>query len=340
MEPKYDVIILTTAKDFLRVKCNYARLIENMAPRKLIFIGNTEVGQLTKQLRGELMLTETAQEECQNARSSAEAVAEGNAGVDRIGFVNEDDLIPFDAVHAVMMDALGVTELARGVTGWYYQQFLKMQYSAVCGDAYYLTWDGDTVPCKPFSMFTEDGTTPYLDLKKEYHVEYFHTIERLFPGMHKVIEKSFIAEHMLMNKEIMQNLIADIMGNDTLTGDTFWERIIRCIPADKLRSNSFSEFETYGTYVAIKHTFAYRLRHWHSFRYAGEFFRPEEMTDEDYGWLSADFDAISFEKNHFVRPDHDNLFNNKKYQQALSARKMLEIAQEEFKEGYFESWDD
>lgn len=318
MEPKYDVIILTTAKDFLRVRCNYSRLIQNTVPRKVIFIGNEEVGKLTEELINELALQEE----------------------NRVGFVNEDNIVPFDAVHKVMMDCLGVSELARGVTGWYYQQFLKMEYSVVCENEYYLVWDGDTVPCKPFTMFAADGVTPYLDLKKEYHEEYFRTIERLFPGMHKVIEKSFISEHMLMKKTIMQELTEDIMHNDALQGDTFWEKILRCIPSDKLRSNSFSEFETYGTYVAIKHTFVYRLRHWHSFRYAGEFFRPEEMTDEDYKWLSADFDAVSFEKNHFVRPDHDNLFNNKKYQQALSARKMLEIAQEEFKEGYYETWDD
>lgn len=312
-----DVIILTTAKDFLRVRCNYPRLIQNMMPRKVIFIGNTEVGELAEKLRQELHWDER-----------------------QVGFLNEDEIIPFDAVHKKMMKCLGVTELGRGVTGWYYQQFLKMQYSALCKNDYYLVWDGDTVPCKPFSMFAADGITPYLDLKREYHEEYFKTLERLLPGMHKVIRQSFIAEHMLMKKEIMQSLIAEIMKNPSLQGDYFWERILGSIPAEKLLSNSFSEFETYGTYAAIKYTDVYRLRNWHSFRYAGEFFRPQEMTDEDYEWLGADFDAVSFEKNHFVRPDHDNLFNNRRYQQALSARKMLEIAQEEFKEGYLETWEE
>lgn len=311
MEPKYDAIILTTANDFQRLQVNYPRLIENMQPRKVIFVGNAEVGALVEQLyMGE-----------------------------KVGFVNEDDIIPFSDVHQTMMEALGVTELARGVTGWYYQQFLKMQYSAICEDEYYLVWDGDTVPCKAFAMFNDENI-PYLDLKKEYHEDYFVTMERLFPGMHKTIEKSFISEHMLMNCQIMKQLISDIMKNENLKGNTFYQKIIHAVGREKLRSNSFSEFETYGTYVSMRCPSEYRLRHWRSFRYGACFFHPEQMTDGDYVWLSKDFDAISFEKNQSVREDHENIFNNVVYQQKLSARQILEIAQAEFSEGYIEVWDD
>ena len=64
----------------------------------------------------------------------------------------------------------------------------------------------------------------------------------------------------------------------------------------------------------------------------------EVESDDDYEWLSHDFDAVSFEKGMTVREDHKNLFDNKEYQSKLSARKMLEIAQEEFQEGYKEVW--
>ena len=47
---------------------------------------------------------------------------------------------------------------------------------------------------------------------------------------------------------------------------------------------------------------------------------------------------ISFEKNQSVRADHENLFNNPAYQSKLTARQMLQIAQEEFTEGYKEEW--
>ncbi len=310
MEPKYDVLIMTTPKDFLRLKSNYHRLVRNILNGQLIFVGNAEVGELALQL---------------------------NLG-ERVGFINEDDVLPFADVHAIMQDVLQTEDVPRGVTGWYYQQFLKMQYCFCCEDEYYLVWDGDTIPCKPFTMFSEDGATPFLDLKRELHEEYFVTLGKLFPGMHKCIEPSFISEHMLMKCEIMKSLIGDIMKNPRLKGESFYERIIRCIDREKLVSNSFSEFETYGTYACFKYLGSYRLRNWHSFRYAGHFFRPDEITDSDYQWLGRDFDAVSFEKGNEVREDHDNLFNNKEYQEKLSARQMLEIAQEEFEEGYLEVW--
>lgn len=310
MEPKYDVLIMTTAKDFLRLKNNYHRLVKNMPAKQLIFVGNTEVGELAQQL---------------------------NLG-ERVGFINEDEILPFASVHAVMQDVLQREDVPRGVTGWYYQQFLKMQYSLICKDDYYLVWDGDTIPCKPFTMFHEDGVTPFLDLKREYHEEYFVTMGKLLPGMHKCIEPSFISEHMLMKCEIMKNLIADIMKNPNLTGDSFFERIIRCIEVSKLTSNSFSEFETYGTYTCFKYLNSYRLRDWHSFRYAGNFFHPDEISDSDYEWLGRDFDAASFEKGHTVREDHKDIFTKKEYQEKLSARQILEIAQQEFEEGYIEVW--
>lgn len=309
-EPKYDVLIITTERDFLRARKNYPRLIQNMPAERLIFVGSEEVGKRVEEL----------------------------ALGDRVGFIDENDILPFTEVNRCMQKALQMEAVPRGITGWYYQQFLKMQYSAVCEDAYYLVWDGDTIPCKPFSMFVEDGETPYFDLKREYHEEYFVTLSKLLPGMGKCIEPSFISEHMLMNRAIMQSLIADIMKNESLSGNSFYERIINCIEPEKLTSNSFSEFETYGTYTCFRFLNSYRLRNWHSFRYGGYFFHPDEMTDSDFEWLGKDFDAISFEKDHSVRADHENLFNNKEYQDKLSARQMLQIAQEEFEEGHIEVW--
>lgn len=316
MKQEYNALIMTTAKDYLRLQNNYYKLVENMPAGKLLFIGSEEVGELVKA---------------------------ANMG-ERVGFINENDVLPFSAVHEVMTEQmqplLQGRELPRGVTGWYYQQFLKMQYANICEDEYYLVWDGDTIPCAPFTMFREDIDVPYLDLKREYHEEYFITLTKLLPGMRKCIEKSFIAEHMLMKCDIMKQLIADIESNQEIPGTRFWEKIIRAIDADKIQDGSFSEFETYGTYVCFKYQNAYRLRDWHSFRLGGEFFDPDTISDADYEWLSRDFYAISFEKGHSVREDHKNLFDNKKYQEKLSARQMLELAQQEFKEGYLEIWDE
>lgn len=60
--------------------------------------------------------------------------------------------------------------------------------------------------------------------------------------------------------------------------------------------------------------------------------------ERDYEWMGRDFYAISFEKLHTVREDHENLFNNPRYQDKLTTRQMVEIVQEEA-EGYNEVWD-
>ena len=54
--------------------------------------------------------------------------------------------------------------------------------------------------------------------------------------------------------------------------------------------------------------------------------------------MGKDFDAISFEKGHYVREDHKNLFDNPRYQEKLSARQMLESVQDLFNGGYVEVW--
>ncbi len=315
-EQQYDAIIVVTAKDYARVQNQYHRLTANMPSRRILFVGNEEVAALVEQ---------------------------SDLG-ERVGFLNENAILSFDAVHAVMTQAmeglLQGRELPRGITGWYYQQFLKMQYACMCEDAYYLAWDGDTIPCGPFSMIHEKSGVPYLDIKAEYHKEYFDTLSKLIPGMHKCIEKSFISEHMLINCGIMCQLIREIEANENIPGDNFWEKIIHAIDVKDLQSNSFSEFETYGTYVALRCPEAYRLRSWHSFRYGGVFYELDTISDDDYEWLSRDFFAISFEKGDFVREDQKHLFDNKKYQEKLSARQMLEIAQQEFEEGsYIEVWE-
>lgn len=315
----YNAIVLTTPTDFARLQDNYARMVRNLAPRRIVFIGSRKVQELIRQ-------------------SDVEGQVE---------FFDEDELISFADVHKIMKELLHTDELPRGVTGWYYQQFLKMQYAFVCKEDYYLIWDGDTVPCKPFSMFREDGL-PYLDLKQEYHEEYFHTIENLFPGMHKSIAKSFISEHMMIRCDIMKQLIWDIIGssakdaakNHIQTPGSFYEKILRAIRPGQIMNTAFSEFETYGTYVSFRYADAYCLRGWHSFRLGGEFFHPERMTDEDYTWLGKDFDAISFEKGHTVREDHEEIFTSPRYREKLSARQILELAQQEFKEGYKEIWDE
>ena len=314
MSRNYNTYIVITPADFARLQSQYGRMVSMLPVGKLIFVGSKKVGELV----------------------------EASKLGERVGFINEDDLLPFNDVWAVMNDhmkeLLKGDMVPRGGVGWYYQQFLKIELAFRCEDEYYMTWDGDTIPCRTVQMFAEDGR-PYLHNKNEYHELYFTTMGKLVPGLRKVIRSSFISEHMMFSVRMVKELVAVIESNKALEGEKYWERILRAIEPIQIHQSAFSEFETYGTFVALRHPELYRIREWHSFRLGGEFFDPNTICDRDYTWLGKDFDAISFEKGHSIKEGNGNLFDNPKYQEKLSARKMLEVAQQEFKGGYIENWD-
>ena len=226
MNQSFSTLIVIKPDDFDRQKRNYKRLVNNLQTDNIIFVSSEPIKEL---------------------------IANADLG-SSIGFVDESSLIPFDTVHKVMekhlAEILQGESCPRGATGWYYQQFLKMQYARVCKDEFYMVWDGDTIPCRPINMFSEAGA-PYLDLKYEYHEAYFETLETLLPGMRKCIKKSFISEHMLINTKLMCQLLDKIESNSLIEGDTFWEKIIHAIPPRRIVDSAFSEFETYGTFVAL-----------------------------------------------------------------------------------------
>ena len=180
---------------------------------------------------------------------------------------------------------------AERITGWYFQQFLKLGFARTSyAKANYLSWDADTIPLSPIK-FEEDSKLCF-DCKKEYHEPYFTPIKRLL-GLHKIIDESFIAEHMLFEKRIVEEMICKIENQNDVTGNSWWKKILTsCDYSHSL--NSFSEFETYGTYAYSKNPNKYKLRHLATFRKGGLIngrFISDRMLDK----LSFDLDTISFE---------------------------------------------
>lgn len=309
MKENYTAIIVITLADYLRVRENFERILNFLPAKNITVIGQKEI---------------------------ADYIAKDNYD-GRLNFIEENSLVKFEDVEKTILEILKVDKIGRGVVGWYYQQFLKMKYATICEDEYYLTWDGDTIPTKAFSMFDATGEKPLFHMKYENHEEYFITIKTLL-GMDKIIRKSFISEHMLFNKQIMLELIKAIENNNTIEGNYFYEKIMHSIRKSEVLSNSFSEFETYGTYVAYKHSEAYRLREWHSIRYGSLYFKPEELTETDYEWIGKDFDAISFEKNQDYNPEIAKFFFDPKYREKLTARQVVEAIQDSSSEGLREEW--
>jgi len=260
----YDVIIPLTKKNLDTIKYTISYIKKNLKHRNIILIGSASIEQ------------ECSMKDCK--------------------FLDENKV--FENVNYSVIEKLIISKnmYAKRRTGWYFQQFIKMSYSMVCEDDYYIVWDADTIPLRSINMFDENSV-PYFDVKEEYHKPYFTVLNKLFDGEIKRydVQKSFISEHMLINVQYMKNLIADIERNSKLEGHYYFEKIINSIyPFDLLKSG-FSEFETYGNYVLHTYEDAYRIRHLKSLRngskYLGTCPAPEKLE-----WAAKSYDIISFEK--------------------------------------------
>lgn len=175
--------------------------------------------------------------------------------------------------------------------GWFLQQFLKYAFaqSEFCDTEYYLSWDADTIPLSSINFFDRENN-PLFTIKKEHHQPYFDTISNLFRSPN-IADHSFIAEHMLFNKLVVQKLI-DTINNSGIKGDTWFEQIINATnPAEP---NSFSEFETYGTYCYNYHPNMYKSRTLNTFRRGG-LIAGRFISNKLLQKLSIDLDIISFE---------------------------------------------
>lgn len=224
-------------------------------------------------------------------------VADMLSPYERVKFVHEEEIIDKCTIEKCILKKAGGRPVR---SGWYIQQFLKMKYSLLCNDEYYLLWDSDTLPLKETPLFDKMGK-PVFHMKKEYNEPYFRTIENLFHGLKKQVRESFISEHMIIKTDYMKSLILTIENNHSLSGQSFEEKIINAIYSDDFCNNGFSEFETYGTYILSNYPDAYSLKEWKSLRFGGFFFPQDSLMSPDtINWMSGYYDAISFEKKHHL----------------------------------------
>lgn len=179
--------------------------------------------------------------------------------------------------------------------GWYFQQFIKMAYCYISHDDSYLLWDADTIPLHPIE-FQVDGKY-YLDVKDEFHEPYFHTLKSIL-SLNKEIDKSFIAEHMIINKYYMQELIELIMKKESLKGGLFFERILNAISDADMFPSGFSEYETYGTFINRYHHDTFELRRIKSLRLTRRIF-GDCIDDELISWVAntSEYSIISIENS-------------------------------------------
>jgi hypothetical protein len=160
--------------------------------------------------------------------------------------LDENEMIP-----GITLSALKVIPLARFSQGpgWYFQQLLKYQFAFhKMEDDYFLIWDADTIPLRPLGLF-DDQNRMLLTKAPEFHAPYFLTYERIL-GRPAPREFSFIAQHMLIQKSILREMLAEIERHCPGNENWAW-KIMRNLGGEG--SNRFSEYETYGHYIKEKY---------------------------------------------------------------------------------------
>lgn len=129
-------------------------------------------------------------------------------------------------------------------TGWYYQQFLKWAFRRLATTAAFVVLDADSLLVGPLVLW-QDGRY-VLDRSDQQHAPYFDAFEHLL-GWRPVPQESFIINYQIIDVALLDTLIAEIEAH--AGGRQTWhERILAVI--DRTQISGFSEFETYGYWLA------------------------------------------------------------------------------------------
>ena len=212
---------------------------------------------------------------------------------DRLGrratVISEDGFIPG-------MSLADLRELNRPhfpqAAGWYFQQFLKLQFAFQDpGDDYYLIWDADTVPLRPLEFFDQQGRM-LLTRATEHHPPYFATYQRLL-GESPNREFSLIAQHMVVQKSVARELLAQIQQRTDDGQNWAWAIMENLLPQG---DNLFSEYETYGHYLKNHYPDRVRFieRPW--LREGTEYTRGWIPSPQDLRQLAQKYDYVAFER--------------------------------------------
>jgi len=130
-------------------------------------------------------------------------------------------------------------------SGWYYQQFIKLNGDKVVETDNYLAIDSDHILLNKHQFIDNDKYVFYYS--DEYHIPYFILIKKIFDNKYdKHCKYSFISDKMIFNKQYLNELkneITNIHNND----------FISVILQSSDSSTSFSEFETYGTWLSYNY---------------------------------------------------------------------------------------
>lgn len=295
---KYDVVCPLALKDVNSYYKSLNNLEKYVEVKKFVVIGNDEV-----------------KKEIEFRNDS------------RVTFVDESLLVTYSDVYDIISKRTKNDQSSLKRSGWYLQQFLKLSYSLICNDEYYILWDADTMPICKHEMIV-DGH-PVFDMKTEHNEPYFITFSRLFPNYVKRNPLSYISEHMIVRTEILKEMIKEI-GESCLIGDVWYEKIINAINLEDIPHSGFADYETYGLYCLNKYPDLYKERSWDSLRPASRYFEYDKLRECDYEWIKKDYKAVSFEAGWKLNKIVNIICRNEFVQKHFSCKYLLERVLHQF----------
>ena len=166
---------------------------------------------------------------------------------DSVLVIDEDKLSPtltLQRVKTYMFERTG----SEARSGWYFQQFLKLGVAKrdEISD-HYLVWDADSIILNPLDFFDYQKRV-FVATSSEHHPPYFDCLDRLY-GIKKQVDFSFISEHLMFNKVLVNKMIDDLPKGSEI----WWEKIMNAVGREDIHGAGFSEYETYGNYVYARH---------------------------------------------------------------------------------------
>jgi len=268
----FDVILPVAPKDMENMEICIRKIMENIHPQKIIVIASNQVRSMIPLLDG-------------------------------VEFCDEDHLKENLTLYDVEQTMVEITG-SKARSNWYFQQFLKMAYAFRCSHDYYLIWDSDTIPLNDIQFWENiNGKEKCLfSTRPRCRAYYINTLNTLFNGkVKKLTKRSFIVEHMMINRKIMKELIHEIEMNDQIQGKYFFEKILHAIDKNDIQFSGFSEFETYGNYVLNFYPEMYAVRNLRTYRKGAMVIDKSQVDNNTLDWISKNYDTISFEGHDYKR---------------------------------------
>lgn len=141
--------------------------------------------------------------------------------------------------------------------GWYFQQLLKLYAGSILPGILerWLVIDTDTFFLKP-TEFIKDNICLYAN-GVEHWYPYFHHMDRLLPGLKRVLPISGICHHMMFEQKYVKEMMATV---EERTQMPFWHAFMMKVNPGEYNQSGASEYELYFNYMLTFHPECIRIR--------------------------------------------------------------------------------